>query len=44
MVDFKRTSRELEKDFAERVRIFHNPDLMAIVRIETGESREIAWS
>jgi hypothetical protein len=44
MVDFKRTSRGLEKDFAERVKNFHNLDLSGVFRIERGELREIAWS
>jgi hypothetical protein len=34
---------ELEKNLVSAVKNFHNLDLWGVLRIETGESREIGW-
>ncbi len=40
---FNRKSIELEKNLVRAVKNFHNLDLWGVLRIETGESREIGW-
>jgi hypothetical protein len=44
MIDFKRKSRELEKNLPVTVKNFHNLDLRGILGIGLMEWREIGWS